>query len=153
MRSQIDRVVIHRDQIEIALSGADDPDTPARILTVAWTKPSSTRQREILEPIDASGRTLPLAADERNRLLRTMALARKWVDELIAGVIADTAALAARENKSERSIRMTFSLAFLDPALIKAAVENRLPRGYGVSRLADLPSGFEDQWRALGLAG
>jgi hypothetical protein len=47
---------------------------------------------------------------------------------------------------------MTLSLAFLDPALIKAAAQGRLPRGYGVSRLIDLPPRFEDQWRALGLA-
>jgi hypothetical protein len=46
---------------------------------------------------------------------------------------------------------MTLSLAFLDPAIVKAAVEGRLPRGYGVSRLADLPIAFADQWSALGL--
>jgi hypothetical protein len=56
-----------------------------------------------------------------------------------------------REKKSERSIRMTPSLALLDPALIKAAAGNRLLRGYGVSRLVELPPDFGDQWRALGL--
>ena len=46
---------------------------------------------------------------------------------------------------------MTLSLAFLDPAIIKAACEGKLPHGYGVSRLVDLPPAFDDQWRALGL--
>ena len=46
----------------------------------------------------------------------------------------------------------TFEGVALDPALIKAAAQGRLPRGYGVSRLVDLPPRFEDQWRALGLA-
>ena len=43
--------------------------------------------------------------------------------------------LASRERKTERSIRMTLSLAFLDPDIVKAAVDGRLPRGYGLKRL------------------
>ena len=46
---------------------------------------------------------------------------------------------------------MSLSLAFLDPAIIEAACQGKLPRGYGVSRLVDLPPVFKDQWRALGL--
>ena len=47
--------------------------------------------------------------------------------------------LAAREGKTERSIRMTLSLAFVAPPIVKAAIEGRLPRGFGVKRLIDLP--------------
>ncbi|MFO1126566.1 MAG: hypothetical protein U1E25_15680 [Methylocystis sp.] len=46
---------------------------------------------------------------------------------------------------------MMLSLAFLDPAIAKAAVESQLPRGYGVSRFADLPMAFADQWSVPGL--
>ncbi|MBL8588428.1 MAG: hypothetical protein JNK46_07865 [Methylobacteriaceae bacterium] len=46
---------------------------------------------------------------------------------------------------------MALSLAFLDPRLIEAACAGRLPRGHGVSRLVDLPPGFDDQWAALGM--
>jgi hypothetical protein len=63
----------------------------------------------------------------------------------------DVAELAIRENRTPRSIRMTLSLAFLDPALIDAACAGTLPRSYGVTRLTDLPGRFADQWRALGL--
>ena len=34
-----------------------------------------------------------------------------------------------------RSIRMTLSLAFLAPEIVKAAVKGRLPRGFGLKRL------------------
>jgi hypothetical protein len=34
--------------------------------------------------------------------------------------------IASREGKSERSIRMTLSVAFLAPEIVKAAVEGRL---------------------------
>ena len=47
--------------------------------------------------------------------------------------------LAVREGKSECSIRMTLSLAFTSPVLAKAAIEGRLPRGFSVKRLTDLP--------------
>jgi site-specific DNA recombinase len=50
-----------------------------------------------------------------------------------------------------RSIRMTLSLAFLSPEIVKAAVEGRLPRGFGLKRLVDLPMAWTDQWRTLGL--
>jgi hypothetical protein len=46
---------------------------------------------------------------------------------------------------------MTLSLAFLAPEIVKAAVEGRLPRGFGLKRLVDLPVAWPDQWRALGL--
>jgi len=46
---------------------------------------------------------------------------------------------------------MTLSLSFLSPAIVKAAIEGRLSRGFGVKRLMDLPMGWSDQWSALGL--
>jgi len=46
---------------------------------------------------------------------------------------------------------MTLSPAFLAPEIVKAAVEGRLPRGFGLKRLVDLPMAWPDQWRTLGL--
>lgn len=40
---------------------------------------------------------------------------------------------------------MALSLAFLDPAVIKAACDGRLPRSHGASRLMDLPAVFSEQ--------
>jgi site-specific DNA recombinase len=34
---------------------------------------------------------------------------------------------------------MTLSLAFLAPEIVKAAVVGRLPRGFGLKHLVDLP--------------
>jgi len=92
-----------------------------------------------------------MESDERDRLIRGIGRARSWLDDLIKGAIVDTAELAARCDRTERSIRQTLSLALLDPALIDAACSGQLPRGYGVTRLMDLPSRFADHWRALGL--
>jgi site-specific DNA recombinase len=46
--------------------------------------------------------------------------------------------IAAREGKSERSIRMTMSLAFIAPPIV-AAIDGKLPRGFGAKGLMDLP--------------
>jgi hypothetical protein len=35
--------------------------------------------------------------------------------------------------------------------VVKAAIDGRLPRGFGVKRLMDLPMAWPDQWSALGL--
>ena len=46
---------------------------------------------------------------------------------------------------------MLLSLAFLAPDLVKAIVDNRMPRGVGLTSLVDLPSVWGKQWKALGL--
>jgi hypothetical protein len=46
---------------------------------------------------------------------------------------------------------MTISLAFLSPALLKAALDGRLPRGVGVTRLCDMPAEWSRQHLTLGL--
>jgi hypothetical protein len=40
--------------------------------------------------------------------------------------------IASGEGKTQRSIRMILSLAFLGPEIVKAAVEGRLLRGFGI---------------------
>jgi len=46
---------------------------------------------------------------------------------------------------------MTISLAFLAPDLVKAAIDGRLPHGFGVTRLSDLPAEWSRQRRILRL--
>jgi site-specific DNA recombinase len=76
--------------------------------------------------------------------------AHHWLDELITVPNLNLESLAAREGKTERWIRRTMSLAFLCPALVKAAIDGRLPRGFGVKRLMELPMGWSDQCQSWG---
>ncbi len=84
-------------------------------------------------------------------LIEALRNAYRWLDELLADPDLSVETIAARERKTERSIRMTLSLAFLAPGIVKAAIEGRLPRGFGVTRLTDPPMVWSDQWVALGL--
>jgi site-specific DNA recombinase len=77
--------------------------------------------------------------------------AHHWLDELIIDPDQTIELIAARESKSERSVRMTLSLAFVAPPIIAAAIEGRLPRGFGAKRVMDLPTVWCHQWTALGL--
>ncbi len=67
------------------------------------------------------------------------------------GSVPDIEAIARRESISERSARMTLSLAFLAPDIVEAAADGTLPRGFGRSRLTDLPISWAEQREQLGL--
>jgi site-specific DNA recombinase len=59
--------------------------------------------------------------------------------------LADTEALAAREQWSKRSVHMLISLAIIAPDIIEALFAGRLPRGIGITRLVDLPPSWAKQ--------
>ncbi len=80
-----------------------------------------------------------------------MSNARRWLDELIPDPAQTIESIAARENRSPRSLRMTLSLAFLSPELVKAALEGPLPRGLHATRMTEMPILWSDQWGGLGL--
>lgn len=71
---------------------------------------------------------------------------------MLQGDVPGFAAIAMRENRSERSVRMILSLAFLAPDIVKAAIEGTLPRGHGLSTLTDLPMKWAEQRKVVGLA-
>jgi site-specific DNA recombinase len=144
--------VISHATIRIQLSEVADGGVGARMLTLPWTRPSPYRKREIIQGAnDAKIYARPMPANARVILIEALRDAHRWLDELLSDPRLTLESMASREDKSERSIRMTLSLAFLAPDIVKAAIEGRLPRGFGVKRLVDLPMAWPDQWRALGL--
>ena len=138
--------------IEIELAEGIASDDQNRILIIPWTPPSPHHRREIIqgegERPSAMG---PMRTEARAVLTDALRDAHLWLDELSTGPNQTIESLAAREGKTERWIRRTISLAFLCPALVKAGIDGRLPRGFGVKRLMDLPIAWPDQWSALGL--
>ena len=146
------RVIVGRDTIEIRLTDAVTPEGQNRILTVPWARPSPHRRREIIQGDgEPSSALRPMRVRARAAFVEALRDAHRWLDELAGNSDQTINALAARERKSERSIRMTLSLAFIAPPIVAAAIEGRLPRGFGVKRLIDLPMNWSKQWIALGL--
>jgi site-specific DNA recombinase len=151
IRNLIDRAVISQTTIRIQLSEVAEENDSARILTLPWTRPSPYRSREILQGAnDAKTHVRPMPANARAILIEALRDAHRWLDELLSDPRLNLESIASREGKTVRSIRMTLSLAFLAPQIVKAAVEGRLPRGFGLKRLVDLPMAWPNQWHALG---
>ena len=150
----IESVTVAAQKIEIALSdAADAEDHQHRRIVVPWSPRSQHRRRDIVQATDEDPRWPRRAMRVRARdvFIEAFSDAHRWLDELLSDANASLGTLAARERRSERSIRMTLSLAFLAPGLVKAAIDGRLPRGFNRTRLVDPPRLWSEQWRALGL--
>ena len=152
LRAAVERITIRRATLEIQLAEGTAGDPPDRIIVVPWTPPSPYRRREIIQGQgEQSAAVRPMRTKARGVLIDALRDAHRWLDELTTNSSHTIESIAAREKKTERSIRLTMSLAFLSPALVKAAIDGRLPRGFGVKRLMDLPIAWSDQWSVLGL--
>lgn len=148
----IDRVTIGATHIEIRLSDAVATGNEDRTLTIPWLPPSPYQRREIIQGEGEPRSPIrPMRVRARAVFAESLRNAHRWLDELISDPHQTIEAIAAREQKSERSIRMTLSLAFAAPSIVAAAIEGRLPRGFGTKRLMDLPMVWSHQWSALGL--
>jgi hypothetical protein len=73
------------------------------------------------------------------RRVEGIAKGRHWLSQLTSGEVNDTKEIAKRERCSDRSVRMTLSLAFVSPQIAKAAIDGSLPSG-GVAPLTELPA-------------
>jgi hypothetical protein len=153
VRAAVERVTVGATRIEIVLSEPIVAEGQARVLTLPWTRASSRRRREIIQGAgEARQSSRAMRTKARDGFIKALRNARRWLDELLSGPTQTIESLAVRAAKSERSIRMTLSLAFLSPVLAKAAMEGRLPRGFCIKRLTDLPMLWSEQWHALGLS-
>ena len=152
VRNAIERVTVGATRIEIVLNESIVSEGQHRVLTLPWTPASSRPRREIIQGVGEPQRPLrAMRTKARDSFIGALRDARRWLDELLIDPAQTIESLAMREHKSERSIRMTVSLAFVSPVLAKAAMEGRLPRGFSVKRLTDLPMLWSEQWRAVGL--
>src|SRR5262249_34469655 len=103
----------------------------------------------LLSASSAKSRARPMKAERRMALIKSIARGRAWLDEIVSGA-ASIEAIAARQKCSVRQVNMTISM--IAPALVKAAVEGRLPRGIGIATLRDAPAEWSLQFERLGLA-
>jgi site-specific DNA recombinase len=130
--------------------GGDDGEAERHNVEIAYRHVPHKRHREILLPDHASTGARPIREQVQRDLVTAIAQGRAWLQEMLAGTSLH--AIADREGKSERSIRMTLSLAFLDPKLVRAALHGTLPRGASAKSLTDAPPLWHEQWQTLGLS-
>ena len=76
----------------------------------------------------------PIKPGRREALLIAIAQAREWMDDLAHGRVASFAAIACREGKVERHIRLLAPLAFLSPRVVSRLLDGTAPAGLTVAR-------------------
>jgi site-specific DNA recombinase len=160
IRDHVVRVEVQADQLVVELRADASGNPPSAgdnerrpVVRIRWKKTPMKRRREIIVPASASAHDRrPIRAETRATLVAAIARGRRWLDEIVAGTVTSVERIAARDKCSIRQVNMTISLAFLAPKLVQAAVEGRLPRGIGVTRLRDAPAEWSRQYAMLGLS-
>jgi hypothetical protein len=151
--AELDRVIVASDHLDIFLRSGSEHDTSpsGETLRIPWRAHVMRRRHELIDCADDARPLRPINAQARARLLVGLAKARLWLNELLSGKIASIAAIATREARSERSIRMTIDLAFLSPDIIKAAIGGALPQSCSVSALGEPQLEWRQQEAAFGI--
>ena len=126
----------------------DQTNPPA--LTISWKRAHARRRRDIIVS-NSTDDVRPIRAETRSTLVRSIAVGRRWLRDIVDGSAAGLDEIAHREGCSRRHVMMMISLSFLAPNLVRAATQGCLPRGIGVTRLIDAPIEWSRQAHMLGL--
>jgi hypothetical protein len=119
-----------------------------KAISVAWTKPMPAAVKGV---IHVPAHNTPMTPSGREALLIAIAKARNWIDDLAHGRVASFAAIAHREGKIERRIRLLMPLGFLSPRIVSAILDGAAPADLTVTRLTrPLPYSWAEQERWLG---
>jgi hypothetical protein len=113
-------------------------------ITVPWAPPSQRRYRAQIDVshspgMDGSSNLIvsharrPIRTETRARLLLGIARARRWLDDLTRGRIADLRSISEREGCSERTVRQMLALAFLPPATIRSVIDGTISDRAGIA--------------------
>jgi site-specific DNA recombinase len=88
-------------------------------------------------------------------LLKAVARARRWSEDLLMGRAQSVAEIAEREGVTDRYVRRLMRLAFLAPEIVEAIVAGNQPPELTAEALAeriDLPLLWAAQEQAVGIA-
>jgi DNA invertase Pin-like site-specific DNA recombinase len=162
IETHVERITLSKGSVVIALKpqagitevGSDVGNTARRAETIVipFKSKRGRPRRDILRALDDDAdANSGVRADTRQLLLRGIAKARGWANELAEGRTESIEAIAAREEYSPRYIRQMLPLAFLAPDIITAILANTIPADLGISRLIDgLPYSWKQQQEKFG---
>jgi site-specific DNA recombinase len=150
----IERIEISREGFKLSLSVLLPlPDSgKADHISLVKFVPMEIRRRGVEMKMILEGDATPARIDLP--LLKAVARARRWSNELIAGTVASVDELAKREHLDRRSVRRQIRLGFLAPRIVEAIAEGRQPPELTVIALArrlDLLTLWSAQEVSLGI--
>jgi site-specific DNA recombinase len=147
----VDRVELTRSGFKLALRLPTSLENPSDTLTLDRFVPLTMKKRGVElrlvihnEPSSSSKVDLVL--------LKTVARAHRWFDQLLSGEVKSLTAIATREGVSSRFVGKIIRLAFLAPEIVEAIAEGRQPPQLSTELLTKrirLPLAWSDQKRFL----
>jgi site-specific DNA recombinase len=134
---------------DTANGSSGPPIAGVKTIAVPWRSPVPAAVRGI---VHVPAHNTPIKHGRREALMIAIAKAREWMDDLAHGRVASFTAIARREAKVERHIRLLAPLAFLSPRIISRLLDGTAPAGLTITALARaLPWSWAEQERRLGL--
>ena len=154
----VERVELQSDRmtVSIKLPLAGSEKSPAQLpdqlaITRSFAMQLKRRGVEVRLSVGAHERSAALVD---LALVKAVARAHRWFDELSSGKARSLAALAAREGLSVRYVGRLIRLAFLAPEIVEAIVAGRQPAtltAEALTRRIELPLSWSSQRTALNL--
>jgi site-specific DNA recombinase len=155
----VDRVDLSDTGIRVSLK-VPISETTSRLaanvneLIIARFFPMTVRRRGVEMCLVIEGNRAP-AQRADSALLKAVARARQWSEDLLMGRAKSVAKIAEREGVSDRYVRRLTRLAFLTPQIVEAIVAGNQPPELTAEALAeriDLPLLWTAQEQAVGIA-
>jgi DNA invertase Pin-like site-specific DNA recombinase len=155
----VDRVELSETGIRLSLKvpiaeTASRPAANAKELALARFFPMIVRRRGVEMRLVIEGNRAP-APRADSALLKAVARARQWSEDLLAGRAQSVVEIAERERVGSRYIRRLLRLAFLAPEIVEAIAAGDQPPELTAEALAeriDLPLLWTAQAKAVGIA-
>jgi len=152
-----ERVDLTSDGVQVALRLPLPTDGTGAVTTgtgllLRRGAPLHIRKRGIEMRLVLDG--LPPSGRLDRPLLKALARAYQWADDLLAGRVQSVAALATRERTDIRYVRRVLQLRFLAPQIVEAIVAGRHPEDLttiALTRTLALPALWSAQQHVLGI--
>jgi len=119
--------------LKISLPNVADESTP-KIFRVSRLISVKMRRRGVEMRLVLDGHS-DLARKADPALLKALARARRWFEEITSGRVRSSAEIARREALPKGYVAAVMRLAFLSPSLVDAVVEGRVPAGISLQKL------------------
>jgi site-specific DNA recombinase len=147
----VDRVDLAGSGFKLVLRLPTSLEDPAETLTLERFVPLTMKKRGVeLRLIIQNERSSTTKVDMV--LLKTIARAHRWFDDLVSGEAKSLAAIATHEGLNYRFVGKIIRLAFLAPEIVEAIAEGRQPPELSTELLTKrirLPLAWSDQKRIL----
>jgi DNA invertase Pin-like site-specific DNA recombinase len=131
---------------DTASDSSGHPGSSVRTILLPWSSPVPDSVKGI---IHVPAHNTPIKPNRREALLIAIANARNWIDDLTNGRVASFAAIARREGKIERYIRLLAPLAFLSPRIVSTILDGTASANLSATQLVRvaLPYSWAEQER------